>query len=114
MKLISVAPFMVCISMQAIAAPIPAADAASHVGQSATVEGTVSEVYTSRRGDTFIDMNGTYPNETFSGVIFADEASAVGDVHSLENKTIRLTGTIQTYRGRPEIIVKSRGQIAVP
>lgn len=113
MKRMLSALFAICLSAPAFAASIPAADAVSHAGQPATVEGTVSEVFTSRRGDTFIDMGGTYPNEAFSGVIFADEAQVVGDVSGLRNKIIRLTGTIQVYRGRPEIIVTSRQQIAI-
>jgi hypothetical protein len=114
MKRMFSAFFAICLSAPAFAAPIPAADAVSHAGQPATVEGTVSEVFTSRRGDTFIDMGGTYPDEAFSGVIFADEARVVGDVSGLQNKIVRLTGTIRIYRGRPEIVVTSRGQIAMP
>lgn len=98
----------------AIASTIPATDAASHIGQSATVEGVVSEVHTARSGKaTFLDIGGSYPNEAFTAVVFERSMSAVGDVSGLAGKTVDITGVIQMYEGRPEIIVSSRGQIIV-
>jgi hypothetical protein len=102
------------VASPACAAVIPATEAASHIGQSATVEGVVSEVHTARSGrETFIDVGGTYPNQVFTAVIFAPAMPAVGDVSGLTAKTVDITGTIQMYRGRPEVIVTSRGQIVV-
>jgi len=93
---------------------IRASDAASHSGQSVTVEGVVNEVHTVRSGNaTFIDMGGYYPNNTFTAVIFARSMAAVGDVSGLDGKTVDITGTVQTYQGKPEIIVISREQIHV-
>jgi hypothetical protein len=83
------------------------------VGQTATVEGVISEVFTSRRGDTFLDVGGRYPNEELSGVIFRDDAASVGDVSGLDGKTVDFTGLVSTYRGRTEIILHSRSQIHV-
>jgi DNA/RNA endonuclease YhcR with UshA esterase domain len=93
---------------------VPAAAAASHAGQSVTVEGPVSEVHSARSGkETFIDLGGTYPNRTFTAVIFAPSLAAVGDVSGLTGKTVDITGTVQMYQGRPEVIVNSRAQIKV-
>ncbi len=111
------APFVLCLMLvfvPAQAETVTAADAGSHVGQSVTVEGIVSGVHTARSsGVTFIDMGGSYPNNLFSGVIFSSDAAKVGDVSALTGKTVDLTGTIQMYRGKPEIIVKSADQIKV-
>ena len=53
---------------------IAAADAPKHVGETVTVEGTVSAVHTkSLSGVTFIDMGGRYPNQAFTGVIFKND-----------------------------------------
>lgn len=95
----------------ALSATISTGEASSHVGQYATVEGVVGEVKTSKGGTTFIDLDGHYPNEALSGVIFSSDTAAVGDISKLTGKKIDMSGTIQLYRGRPEIIVKSRGQI---
>ena len=88
-------------------------EAASHVGQTVTVEGTVTEIHTARSGSTtFIDMGGEYPNNTFTGVIFKSDMAAVGDVSGLAGKTVDITGTVRNYRGQPEIVITSRYQIA--
>jgi DNA/RNA endonuclease YhcR with UshA esterase domain len=110
----SILLFTAVMAAAATAAVIPAASAGSHVGQSATVEGVVSEVHTARSGkETFIDIGGNYPNQIFTAVIFAPNMAAVGDVSGLTGKTVDLTGTIQSYQGKPEVIITSRAQIKV-
>ena len=95
-------------------APIPVDKADAYIGQTVTVEGVVSGVYTARSGSaTFIDMGGPYPINSFAGVVFAGDAALVGDVSSLDGKTVDLTGTIENYRGKPEIILRTASQIAV-
>jgi len=89
-------------------------DAGSRVGQAVTVEGEVTEVHTARSGSaTFIDMGGEYPNEAFTGVIFASDMGAVGDVSNLDGKTVDINGEVREYRGMPEIVISSRRQIKV-
>jgi hypothetical protein len=48
---------------------IPANLAASHVGEYATVEGVVAKVFTSKSGNTFLNIGARYPNQTFTGWI---------------------------------------------
>jgi hypothetical protein len=45
------------------------AQAKQHIGQDVTVEGVVTAVSTSRKGNTFINFGGVYPNQTFIGWI---------------------------------------------
>lgn len=98
--------------LPARAETISVANAGSHVGQIVTVEGTVSEVHTARSGKaTFIDMGGSFPNNTFAGVIFAKDMTKVGDVSGLDGKVVDITGMVQSYQGRPEIVISSRDQI---
>lgn len=86
--------------------------AGSHIGQLVTVEGVVTEVHTARSGSaTFIDMSGIYPNNAFTGVIFARDMAAVGDVSAFAGRTVDISGTVQLYRNRPEIIIRSASQI---
>ena len=47
---------------------IPDTEAAQHVGQQATVEGTVVKVFTSKNGNTFLNFGAAYPNQTFTGL----------------------------------------------
>jgi len=39
--------------------------AAQYIGQNVTVEGVVTAVSTSRKGNAFINFGGVYPNQTF-------------------------------------------------
>ncbi len=57
--------------------------------------------------------SGSYPNNIFIAVIFASDSATVGDVSGLTGKTVDVTGTIKTYKGKPEIIVNTAAQIRV-
>jgi hypothetical protein len=83
---------------------IPANEAAQHVGQHVTVEGTVAKVFTSRNGNTFLNLGAAYPNELFTGWIPRDSAlSADPALWSLRGRRVKLTGIVELYRGKPEI-----------
>jgi DNA/RNA endonuclease YhcR with UshA esterase domain len=56
-------------------------------------------------------MGGAYPDNSFTGVIFSSAMGMVGDVSDLAGKTVDISGTVQLYRGKPEIIIESRSQI---
>ena len=89
-----------------------AADAAKHVGETVTVEGTVSAVHTeSRSGVTFIDVGGHYPDQAFTGVIFQGDVSKFRNVESLTGKVVDITGPVHDYKGRPETILNDPEQI---
>jgi len=91
---------------------IGVADAPKHVGETVTVEGTVSAVHTeSRSGVTFIDMGGRYPDQAFTGVILKDDASKFQNVESLTGKVVDITGQVHAYKGRPETILNDPAQI---
>jgi len=76
-------------------------NAAAHIGQTATVQGLVAEVFTSSKGNVFLDFEYPYPNEVFSGVIFSSSAPAFGDLTSYQGKQVQMTGQIRLYKGRP-------------
>jgi len=91
---------------------IAAADAPKHVGETVTVEGTVSAVHTdSRSGVTFIDMGGRYPDQTFTGVIFKNDASKFPNVESLTGKVVEMTGPVHDFKGKPETILNDPAQL---
>jgi exonuclease VII large subunit len=112
MKLAPLCIALVLVSAPALAGTIRAHDAASHIGETATVEGVVSDVVTSSSGTTFIDMDGVYPHNQMAAVIFAEDRERVGDLSHLEGKKVGLTGKVRKYHGRPEIIVHARWQIS--
>ncbi|MGB7099745.1 MAG: hypothetical protein WBD95_13400 [Xanthobacteraceae bacterium] len=96
----------------ALAETIQPTDAQAHVGQTATIEGTVSEVHFANRSETtFIDFVGNYPNNAFTAVIFKEDAAKFPSVEGLTGKTVDVTGSIDLYKGKPEIILRSADQL---
>ncbi len=93
-------------------------DAASHVGEDATVCGTVaSAAYLGRTGGTptFLNLGRPYPDQLFTVVIwgssrglFEDEPEALFD-----GRRICVTGTIVEYKGKPQIVVEDPAQIEI-
>jgi DNA/RNA endonuclease YhcR with UshA esterase domain len=93
---------------------IPDSEAAQHVGQAVSVEGTITKVFKSKNGNTFLNFGGNYPDLTFVAWIPYDapEAADPGLIN-LQGKKVKITGTIQLYRGKPEIKVSAKEQIVV-
>jgi DNA/RNA endonuclease YhcR with UshA esterase domain len=93
---------------------IPDTDAIKHVGQEVTVEGTVTKVFTSKNGNTFLDFGGSYPDVTFIVWIPEDAPEAADPgLSGLQGKKVKISGTVQLYRGKPEIKVSTKDQIVV-
>ncbi len=90
---------------------ITTGDAKNHIGEMKTVLGTVSEIHVTPKGTVLLDMDGHFPNEQFTAV-WLPPGAPVGQLQSLNGKTISVKGIIQEYRGRPEIILTSLSQIA--
>jgi hypothetical protein len=93
---------------------IPANEVAAHVGQYATVEGVVAKVFTSDKGNTFLNIGHTYPNQSFTGWI--PPASAVNKspmLSGIEGKHVKITGRIEMYKGKPEIRINAASQLQI-
>jgi DNA/RNA endonuclease YhcR with UshA esterase domain len=85
---------------------------AQYIGENVEVQGIVAVVYTSKNGNTFLDFGGRYPRQTFTGYIPAgSELAGNSWTASLDGKTIGITGTVEVYKGKPEIKVLSKSQI---
>src|ERR1700756_3321809 len=54
-------------SQSETATVLPANEAGAHINEWATVEGVVAKVFTSKSGNTFLNIGATYPNQTFTG-----------------------------------------------
>lgn len=93
------------------AATITDAEASTHVGQTATVVGVVSGTHVTAKGTEFLDFGPRYPQEDFTIVIFASSALKFGNVDQYYGKKLAVTGQIESYRGRTEIILRSPDQL---
>ncbi len=89
----------------------PSSEAASAIGRYATVEGTVAEVSASEKGTVFLDFGSDYPHQDFTAVIPAREASRLVALSSYKGRALDVTGRIDRYQGKPEIVVDSVQQL---
>ncbi|SRR5579875_13176 len=96
---------------------ISAAQAKDHVGERATVCGTVASTrYAdhSRGQPTFLNLDKPYPNQIFTIVIWGSDRPKFGEPEAkYRDKAICVTGTITSYRSVPEIEAREPSQIAV-
>ena len=100
--------------------PVPAgrmqtsfpADAAKHVGETATVKDRVDGFHQSGKGNIFLNMGGTYTNQAFTVFIPAASAAQFSQAQQYEGRIVAVSGKITLFKGKPEIIVKSPSQIS--
>ena len=104
---------LILAAAPAEAETVAPAGASAHVGQTVTIKGTVENVHTTGSGMTFFDMGGRFPENAFTGVIFASDAGKFPKAGSLAGKTVEITGPVELYKGKPEIILKEAGQLKV-
>ena len=90
---------------------ISACDASKYVGQDVVVEGVVTVVSTTKKGITLIYLGGYYPNQCLTAWIPPGTDLARDNLKSLRGKKIKVKGTIQLSRPKPDIKVLSRDQI---
>jgi hypothetical protein len=86
-------------------------EAARHVGETATVTGRVDGFHKSGKGNIFLNMGGKYPNQAFTAFIPSGSAAQFANAQQYEGRTVAVSGKIQLYKGKPEIIVTSPSQI---
>ena len=86
-------------------------DAVAHVGETATVVGTVAAVFRSKGGNLYVNFGADYPRQTFTAVALAPLGPWTTDLDSLAGKRVGVRGEIVSYRGRVEIVLRGGDQI---
>jgi DNA/RNA endonuclease YhcR with UshA esterase domain len=87
-------------------------DGLSHIGERVSVSGLVVAVFVSKRGNVFLNFGDKYPNQTFTGWVPAGTPLASDpSLQLLQGKTVKITGVIELYHGKPEIRITSKDQI---
>jgi DNA/RNA endonuclease YhcR with UshA esterase domain len=84
--------------------------AGAYAGQTITVEGRAS-VYAAHNGVIFIDMGGSGRSSPFAAVIFKDDMAAFPNIFRYDGKVIDVSGQVQKFKGKPQIILKSADQL---
>jgi hypothetical protein len=93
-------------------------DAAKFIGESKTVCGTVASAHYAAiisERPTSLHLDKPYPNQIFTALIWgSDRGKFEKPPETLyAGKEICVTGMVQSYQGKPEIIVKEPGQIKI-
>ncbi|MFO1464104.1 MAG: DNA-binding protein [bacterium] len=97
--------------------PLSPEQALSFVGSFQTGCGTVvSAKYHSagRRAPTFLNLDRPYPDHIFTALIWGEDRGKFPypPEQALANKRICVSGVIENYKGRAEIIVREPSQIS--
>lgn len=86
-------------------------EASNHIGEYATVRGRVDNVFTSAKGNTFLNFCPNYKTCPFSATIFNSDSYKFANLKQYEGRIVEITGLIKTYQGRAEIIINDPSQI---
>jgi hypothetical protein len=87
-------------------------EAAKFVGKNVEVRGQVVSIYIAKHGDAYMFFGAAYPKQTFTGYIPAGWTFSGGPwMQKLQGQIIGGTGTVEIYRGKPEIKILSMDQI---
>ncbi len=86
-------------------------EAAAHLGETATVVGTVAAVFRSKGGNVYLDFGADYPRQTFTAVALAPAGPWGAKLDTLRGRRIGVRGKIVSYRGRVEIVLEGSDQI---
>ena len=91
---------------------IPAAQAKEHVGAQAVVSGKVAEVNITK-AIIRINLDKAFPAQPFTAVIFPDKTNLFPEVAKLKGKSVEVSGKINAYRDRPQIVLTSTNQLKI-
>ena len=84
-------------------------------GETATVCGVVAGAKYAeqiRGGLTFIDFGKPYPDATFTAVIFPGDRAKFGTPEkTVQGKDICVSGKVELYQGKPQIVLKDPKQL---
>jgi nuclease S1 len=86
-------------------------EAAAHVGETATVVGTLVSIHRSRGGKIFLNFGADYPHQTFSGAVLHPRGTWYRGLDSLVGKRVGVRGRIERYKGRVEIVIERADQV---
>jgi len=102
-----------CIAPALLAADIPAATAKDHIGETGTVCGKVAGTrYLEQSKITFLNFDKPYPDTPFTAIIRDEHRAKFGKPEETYlNKDVCVTGKIEEYNQRPQIVLTDLSQV---
>ena len=91
--------------------PISPDSAKYHDGSLETICGKVTGTHVGKTGVMMLNFGAPFPDNSFTAVIFTDDAPKFKNVEEYKGKTICVIGRIKTYKGKPEIVLKETSQL---
>jgi hypothetical protein len=96
---------------------LTAAEAKNHIGEKATVCGTIASARYADRSNgqpTFLNLDEPYPKDIFTILIWGSDRAKFGEPETkYANAKVCVTGSISSCRGSPEIVANAPSQITV-
>ena len=83
----------------------------SYLNKVVIVKGVVTQISTPKSGVIYLNLDGKYPDNKLTAVILKRDAENFSDVKLYEGKKVEITGKLQEYKGRLEIVLKTPEQI---
>lgn len=111
LPLISLAILSFVSADPALADTLDSKAAANHIGESHKVCGFVAQV-AHQRLFTALNMGAPYPNQHFYGLIWNRDLRFMGNVDAYQGERICISGIIEQYKGRAQIVVRHSEQIS--
>lgn len=97
-------------------ADLTSAEAARHVGEQQRVCGKVASAKYAEAvhgSPTFLNLDRAYPHQIFTALVWgADRAAFTPAPEELLGQHVCVTGKIELYKGKPEIVVHGPAQIS--
>jgi hypothetical protein len=94
------------------AAEIAPSEAAKHMGETGTVCGKVAGTRHLENSITFLNFEKPYPETPFTAIIRNDDRAKFGKPEETYlNKNICVTGKIEEYNKKPQIVLTEPSQI---
>lgn len=89
---------------------IPASQAKNHIGSYSRVCGNIAQVKKFSKG-TYLNFGAVYPKQEATGVVWDSDKNNFGNLNQYEGKSVCIEGTIDTYKGKPQIKLASADKI---
>lgn len=91
---------------------IGALEATNYLNKTMTITGKVARVSV-RPKIVYIDIDKSYPNSPFNGIVFPSATNEFPNLKELKGKDVELTGKIAEYQGKPQIVLTKSNQLHV-
>ena len=91
---------------------ISTAEAQAHYQETCVVTGKVSQVSV-REKLVYLNLDRAFPDTPLAGIIFARNTNQFGDLKQLEGKSVEITGKIDEFKDRLQIVLTSTNQLKV-